>query len=81
MLKAGWLIFCCSSFIFFIIIISSSFFFFNDRLKQRDLLDRSTYVVVATNFRRQIGEICEKAFLLGTRIPQGMTAWQSGWTR
>ena len=34
---------------------------------------------MATNFRRQNGEVGEKAFLLGTRIPQRMPGWQSGY--
>jgi len=36
---------------------------------------------MATNFSRQICEIGETpSLLLGTRIPQGMVGWQSGWT-
>jgi len=36
--------------------------------------DRSRDVFMATNFRRQIGEIGKKTLILGTRIPHGRMA-------
>jgi len=41
---------------------------------------RSTGVAMTTNFRRHVGKVGEKAFLLGTRILQRMAGWESGWT-
>jgi len=34
---------------------------------------------MATNFRREIGRNRRHAFLLGTRIPQRIAEWRSGW--
>jgi len=42
--------------------------------------DRSRDVAMATNFRHQIGRNRRYAVLVGTRIPQQMARWQSGWT-
>jgi len=36
---------------------------------------------IATNFKREIGRNRRYAFLLGTRIPQRVAVWKSGWER
>ena len=38
-------------------------------------------VAMATNFRREIGRNRRHAFILGTRVPQRMAGWESGWAR
>ena len=36
---------------------------------------------MVTNFRREIGRNWRHAFRLGTRIPQRMVGWKSGYAR
>jgi len=49
-----------------------SWYWFRDRLRD---------IAMAINFRRKIGRNRQHAFLLGTRIPQWMAVWKSGWAR